>query len=62
MKPKVTVFCKFLRQGGKLSVSFYKSPVEVDLIHDKDRHMTKIISNETQIATIREKLKERNIM
>jgi hypothetical protein len=60
LKPRVTVFCKFVRDGNRLSVNFYQKPIQVDLDGDNERRMSKIISNEAQIAAIKKKLEERD--
>ena len=60
LKPRVTVFCKFVREGNRLAVNFHRKPIQVNLEEDKERRMTKIISNEAQIAAIKKKLEERN--
>jgi HD-GYP domain-containing protein (c-di-GMP phosphodiesterase class II) len=62
LRPKVWVFCKFVRQGNRLTVNYYRSPSLVSLQSDPARHITKIISDENQIATIKQKLDERKVL
>ncbi len=62
LKPKVLIFCKFVRQGNKLNVVFFKKPLNADLANDKERYITKIISNEQQLAAIKKSLKERELL
>jgi len=62
LKPKVLVFCKFVREGGRLNVVFHKKPVDVDLSTDPQRYITKILSNEQQLSTIKNNLKERGLL
>ena len=60
LKPRVTVFCKFVREGNRLAVNFYQKPIQVDLDKDMERKLSKIISNEAQISAIKKKLEERD--
>ncbi len=62
MKPKILVFCKFIRTGSALSVKFYPEPFEIDIAADADRRITKVVNNQAQIKAIRAKLKERGIL
>lgn len=62
LKPKILVFCKFIKSGSSLSVKFYPEPFDVNLAGDADRRITKAVNNQLQIKTIRAKLKERGIL
>ncbi len=62
LKPRLLVFCRFVRAVKTISVNFYSQPREVDLAIDTKRHITKVVNNQTQIRSIRFKLKERGIL
>jgi len=62
LKPKVIVFCKFSRIGKRTEVSFLKHPIEIDLIYDTDRYITKILTNEKQISIIKDRLSEKKLL
>ncbi len=62
LKPRVTIFFKFDRQGDQTSVSFYESPMEIDLQEDPCRKIAKIITNPGQITAIRQKLEKRYLL
>lgn len=62
LKPRVLIFCRFQKKGGELAVSFFDSPLELDLQDDPERHITKILDNHQQIEMIRKKLKEKGIL
>lgn len=62
LKPKVIVFCKFDRSKNKINVKFYEKPIKVNLLDDPSRMMTKILSNNQQIATIKDRLLERSLL
>ncbi len=61
MKPRVNAFCKFVRKGSQLHVSYYPEPVSIDLSRDPRRKLTKILNNEHQVQAIREKISERRL-
>ncbi len=62
LKPGLLVFCRFVREGGKIAVKFYEKPYALDLEKDAQRKIRKILNNPTQLRYIREKLAEHNIM
>lgn len=59
LKPEVKVICKFKKNQGKLSVSYYNEPQLISLVNDS-RKVEKIINNPSQIETILSALKERS--
>jgi putative nucleotidyltransferase with HDIG domain len=61
LKPKLLVFCKFIKSGSSLTVKFYPEPFEINLATTPDRHITKAVNNQAQIKSIRLKLQERGI-
>ena len=62
LKPKIIVFCKFERVKTKLNVKFYDKPIMVNLRDDPYRLMIKILSNNQQIASIKDRLLERSLI
>lgn len=62
LKPKVIIYCKFMRQENTMRVSYYKQPIQIDLQRDEVRRISKIINNENQIATIRKRLFDNQLL
>jgi HD-GYP domain-containing protein (c-di-GMP phosphodiesterase class II) len=62
MKPGVTVFCRFVREGKNTIVKFYEKPFEVNLEDDSERRIRKILNNQNQINSIMKRLEERNLL
>ncbi len=62
LRPGVLVFCKFVREGGKLAVKFYEKSYPLDLEKNRTRKISKILNNPMHLRYIREKLAEHNII
>lgn len=62
LKPKVIIFCRFEKKSKALEVKFLNHPIEVDLAHDTDRYITKIITNESQIKLIKKQLRQKKML
>ncbi len=62
LKPEVIVFCKFDRVRNKINVKFYDKPMIVDLVDDPSRKLVKILSNNQQIESIKDRLLERSLI
>ncbi len=62
LKPKIIVFCKFERVKNKINVKFYEKPILVNLNNDPSRLLIKILSNNQQIVSIKDRLLERSLL
>lgn len=59
LRPEVTVFCRFERKNGKLSVRFYEDFLNIDLKKDGKRFISKLLDDRKQIEIIKRKLSEK---
>lgn len=62
LKPKVLVFCKFIKDNGKIKASFFSDPFELDLAEQTERYMYRILNNTKQIRTISKMAEERHLL
>ncbi len=62
LEPEIIVFCRFTGSKNKINVNFYDKPIYVDLEQDPSRHMVKLLSNNKQVAFIKDRLLERSLL
>ncbi len=58
LKPVVFIFCRFNKIKNQISVKFSNRPIEVNLELQLERHVTKFITNSSQIEALKARMEK----